>query len=250
MKALITGASSGIGRDMAIILDKLGYDLILVARRKDRLVELQKQLTNKVEIYTYDLSSTFNCVKLFNKVKKEDIEILVNNAGFGVFGDFTSTNMDKELDMIDTNIKAVHVLTKLFLGKFKEKDRGYILNVASSAAFQPGPLMASYYASKSYVYYLSCALYEELRREGSNVHISVLCPGPVDTEFNDVAGVTFGVKPLTSKYVANYAIKKMFKNKLVIIPGTGLKLAKFFGRFAPLKLLLKIIYNVQKKKVN
>ncbi len=250
MKALITGASSGIGRDMAIILDKLGYDLILVARRKDRLVELQKQLTNIVEIYTYDLSSTFNCVKLYNKVKKEDIEILVNNAGFGVFGDFTSTNMDKELDMIDTNIKAVHVLTKLFLGKFKEKDRGYILNVASSAAFQPGPLMASYYASKSYVYYLSCALYEELRREESNVHISVLCPGPVDTEFNDVAGVTFGVKPLTSKYVANYAIKKMFKNKLVIIPGTGLKLAKFFGRFAPLKLLLKIIYNVQKKKVN
>lgn len=250
MKALITGASSGIGRDFALKLDKMGYELILVARRKDRLVALQKELTNKSEIFTYDLSSTFNCVKLFNKLKKEDIDVVINNAGFGLFGKFNETSIDKELDMIDTNVKAVHILTKLFLQKFKEKNSGYILNVASSAAFQPGPLMAAYYASKSYVYNLTCALYEELKKDNSNVHVSVLCPGPVDTEFNDVAGVSFGVKPLTSEYVANYALKKMFKNKLVIIPGTGLKLAKFFSRFAPLKLLLNVIYNIQKKKIN
>ena len=250
MKAIITGASSGIGRDFALKLDRMGYELILVARRKDRLVNLQKELKNKSEILTYDLSSTFNCMKLFDKVKKEKIDVLINNAGFGVFGKFDETNIDKELDMIDTNVKAVHVLTKLFLKKFKEENHGYILNVASSAAFQPGPLMASYYASKSYVYNLTCAIYEELRRDKSNVHVSVLCPGPVDTEFNDVAGVRFGVKPLTSDYVASYAIKQMFKNKLIIIPGFGIKMTKFFGRLVPTKFIIKLIYNIQKKKVD
>lgn len=248
MVALITGASSGIGRDMAIELSNQGYDLILVARRKKKLEELKKQLNTKVEIVATDLSSTFNCMKLYHKYEKHPIDVLINNAGFGVFGEFSDINLDRELDLIDTNIKAPHVLTKLFLNDFKERDEGYILNVASSAAFFPGPLMASYYASKAYVLHLSEAIYEELKQEGSNVSISVLCPGPVDTEFNDVANVKFSLKGLKSDDVARYALKKMFQKKLVIVPGTTMKCVSLFHRFLPRKLLLHATYGIQKKK--
>lgn len=248
MKALITGASSGIGRDMAKILSARGYDLILVARRKDLLEQLKSELNTEVEIITMDISSTFNCMKLYNKVKKQDIDIVINNAGFGTFGNFSETNMNKELDMIDLNIKAVHSLTKVFLQDFKEKNKGYILNVASLAAFQAGPLMATYYATKAYVLRLTEAIYEELRREESNVYIGALCPGPVDTGFNDVAGVQFGVKALNSYDVANYAINKMFKRKLIIVPGLSTKLVYYFGNFIPRKVKLKVAYNIQKKK--
>ena len=151
--------------------------------------------------------------------------------------------------MIDTNIIAVHTLTKLFLQKFKKDNSGHILNVASSAAFQPGPLMSSYYASKAYVYNLSAAIYEELRKDNSNVRISVLCPGPVNTEFNDVAGVKFGVKALESNDVVQYTIKMMQKGKLRIIPGFSMRLLIFLEKFVPYKLLLKITYKIQKKKV-
>ena len=130
----------------------------------------------------------------------------------------------------------------------KEKNRGQILNVASIAGFMPGPLMATYYATKSYVYQLSTALYYEQKKKGSNVNISVLCPGPVDTNFNNVAGVKFGVKPLKSSYVAKYAIDEMLKGKMLIIPGFKMKCAKFFGRFVSDKFLLRITYRIQKKK--
>ena len=247
MKALITGASSGIGKDMARVLSDMGYDLILVARRKKKLEALKKELPTKVEIVSLDISSTFNCMKLYNKVKKENIDIVINNAGFGLFGEFSETDLDKELDMIDTNIKAVHILTKLFLKDFKERDYGYILNVASSAAFLSGPLMATYYATKGYVLKLTEAIYEELRREKSNVYIGALCPGPVNTEFNDVAKVKFNIKALESDYVANYAIYKMFKRKTIIIPGLTMKLATI-SKILPRKLMLRINYNIQKKK--
>ena len=248
MKALITGASSGIGSDMARILSNKGYDLILVARRKDRLEKLKNELKTDVEIISMDISSTFNCMKLYSKVKKQDIDILINNAGFGVFGSFDSTDLDKELDMIDINIKAVHTLTKLFLKDFIKKDKGYILNVASSAAFQPGPLMATYYATKAYVLHLTEAIYEELRRKNSKVYVGALCPGPVDTEFNDVANVSFSVKSMKSYDVAMYAIKQMFKRKLVIVPSVMMKLAHFFSNFAPTKLKLMVTYKIQKGK--
>lgn len=247
MKALVTGASSGIGREMAKILSDMGYDLILVARRKKKLEELKKQLTTKVTIINLDISSTYNCMKLYDKVKKEDIDIVINNAGFGLFGEFTETSLDKELDMIDTNIKAVHTLTKLFLKDFKEKDSGYILNVASSAAFLSGPLMSTYYATKGYVLKLTEAIYEELRREDSNVYIGALCPGPVDTEFNDVANVKFSIQSMNCHDVAEYAINQMFKRKLIIIPGWKMKFI-VFSRLLPRKLLLRINYNIQKKK--
>lgn len=248
MKALITGASSGIGADIAKVLSEMGYDLILVARRKTRLAKLKSELKTDVEIINMDISSTYNCLELFNQVKDEEIEILVNCAGFGVFGDFLSTSLDKELDMIDTNIKGLHVLTKLFLTEFNKRNRGYILNVASAAGFAPGPLMSGYYASKSYVLRLSESIYGELKAMKSNIGISVLCPGPVDTEFNKVAKVNFSVKSLKSIDVANYAVKKMFKKKLLIIPGVKIKLAYFFSRILPTKLLMKINYNIQSKK--
>ncbi|MDD4607627.1 MAG: SDR family oxidoreductase [Bacilli bacterium] len=248
MKALITGASSGIGRDMARILSSRGYDLILVARRKDRLEKLKKELNTNVEIIALDISSTFNCMKLYNKVKKQDIDIVINNAGFGIFGSFSETKLDPDLDMIDLNIKAVHSLTKVFLQDFKEKNKGYILNVASSAAFQGGPLMATYYATKAYVLRITEAIHEELRRENSNVYVGVLCPGPVNTEFNDVANVKFGVKALESYDVAEYAIKSMFKRKLIIIPGLMMKVTNVLGNFIPRKLKLRMTYNIQKGK--
>lgn len=250
MKALITGASSGIGLDMAKYLATMKCELILVARDKEKLENIQESLPTKVTIIVADLSNEQKVKELYVLTKNEKIDILINNAGFGVFGYFTETDLNKELEMIDTNIRAVHLLTKFFVKDMEKNNFGYILNVASSAAFQPGPLMATYYATKSYVYQLTEALYYEQKKKKTNVHVSVLCPGPVDTNFNNVAGVKFGVKPLKSSYVAKYAIDKMFKNKMLIIPGFTMKCAKFFGRFVSDKFLLRLAYRIQKKKIN
>lgn len=248
MIALITGSSSGIGRDMALYLSNKGYDLILVARREDRLLQLRKQIKTNVDIITIDISNNDNCKKLYEQVKDKNIDILINNAGFGIFGEFKDIQLEKELQLINTNIIAVHTLTKLFLNDFIKRDSGYIMNTASTAAFMSGPLMTSYYASKGYVLKLTEGIYEELRRKNSKVHICCLCPGPVDTEFNDVAKVKFGVKALKSNYVAKYAIDKMLKNKLIIIPGLINKLSVCFSKFLPRKLLIKITYKIQKRK--
>lgn len=248
MKALITGASSGLGREFARVLSEKGYDLILVARRKDRLEELKKELNTKVRIIPIDLSNETMCYDLFKIVEDEDIEVLINNAGFGLFGEFSKTDLDTELNMLDLNVKAVHILTKAFLYKFKKENKGYILNVASSAGFMSGPLMSTYYATKGYVLKLTEAIAYELKKEKSKVKISALCPGPVDTEFNEVAGVSFSVKPLSSEYVAKYAINKMFKGKTVIVPGFIIKLGIFGLRLIPRKLMLSIVYKIQKKK--
>ena len=247
MKALITGASSGIGRDMARELSAKGYDLVLVARDLDKLNEVKAELKTNVEVVSMDISSVKNCEKLYEEHK--DIDILINNAGFGDCGYFTQTNLDKEIAMINTNIVAYHTLTKLYLKDMKEKNRGTILNVASIAGFMPGPLMATYYATKNYVVRLSEALREELKKQKSKVQISILCPGPVNTNFNKVAEVQFALKGLSSEYVAKYAIEKMLKGKFYIVPGWKIKLAKIGCKIAPTQLVAQISYNMQKRKI-
>ena len=248
MKALITGASSGIGRDMARALARRGFALILVARREERLCQLAASLPVPVRVIPLDLSSADNCRALYEQVKGEDIDLLVNNAGRGLFGPFDETDLDAELAMLDVNIRATHILTKLFLPDFKRRDSGRILNVASSAAFLPGPLLSSYYASKAYVLRLTEAIYEELRRAGSRVTVSVLCPGPVSTEFDQVADVRFSTPALSSSYVAEYAVRQTLEGRLLIIPGAQMKLLRLAQRLAPDKLLARVCWHVQHRK--
>ncbi len=247
MKALITGASSGIGKDMAKELDKRGYDLVLVARDKEKLEEVKNSLKGEhIEIISMDLSEEENCKKLHSMVGS--VDVLINNAGFGVFGKFTETDLEKELQLIKTNITAVHILSKLYLKDMMDKNSGHILNVASIAGFMPGPLMDSYYASKSYVVRLSEGIREEIKKAKSKVKISILCPGPVNTNFNSVAGVEFGIYSLSSEKVAKYAIDKMLKNKFMIIPGMGIKIVKVLSKISPNNITAKFVYLMQSTK--
>ena len=247
MKALITGASSGMGRDMAKILSQKGYDLILVARDEKKLEEVKKQLKTEAKIVVMDISKEENCKKLYEE--NQDIDILINNAGFGDCGHFEETSLDKDIQMIHTNIIAYHILTKLYLKEMIKKDSGKILNVASIAGFMPGPLMTTYYSTKNYVVRFSESIREELRRKKSKVQISILCPGPVDTNFNKVADVEFALKGLSSEYVAKYAINKFLKGKFYIVPGWKIKLARIGAKLAPASFVAKISYNMQKRKI-
>lgn len=246
MRVLITGASSGIGRDMARYLSKLGYELVLVSRNEEELNKLKEELKTKVEVIAMDLSIKENCYKLYEEAK--DIDILINNAGFGVFGKFVETDLEKEVNLIQTNVTAVHILTKLYLKDMVKKDKGHILNVASIAGFMPGPLMAAYYASKNYVVTLTRSINKELNKSKSNVKLSLLCPGPVNTNFNNVANVKFKVKALSSQYVAKYAVDRMLKGKLIIIPGILIKIAKVMSKITPIAIVEEISYHMQVSK--
>lgn len=248
MKALVTGASSGIGYEISKYLAKRGYDIIVVARNRQALENLKEEIKTNVQIVCMDLSVVDNCVKLYENFKDENIDVLINNAGFGMYGNFDILDMNKEIEMINVNILACDILTKLFLKDMKKRDSGYILNVGSIAGFMPGPLMSSYYASKSYVVKLTQAIRKELKKSKSGVSVSVLCPGPVNTNFNNTAGVKFAVRPLSSEYVAKYAVDMMFKKKLVIVPGFTIKLARFFSKFTPDNILAEITYYIQTKK--
>lgn len=248
MTALITGASSGIGRDMARILARKGISLILVARRTGPMEELKKEFSVPTEIISCDLSDKNNIYALYEQVKDRNIDILINNAGFGVFGRFCDTDLERETEMIATNVTAPHMLMKLFLRDMKKRDFGYILNVASSAAFLPGPLFSSYYASKAYVHRLTRAVAYELKKEGSNVYVGSLCPGPIRTNFDEVANVRFSIPMLSSEFVAEYAIKKMFRKKQVIVPGLNMKAGRLGAKLAPERLQLYFAYNTQRKK--
>ncbi len=245
MKALITGASSGIGKEFAKILADKGYELVLVARDEERLKELQKELNTNTKIVSMDLSDENNCKKLH--ADNPDIDLLINNAGFGDCGNFTHTSLDKEINMINTNIVAYHILTKLYLIDMKKINKGHILNVASIAGFMPGPLMSTYYATKSYVVRLSEGIREELNKEKSNVKISILCPGPVNTNFNNVANVKFSLKQRNSYDIAKYAIDNL--SKFYIIPGIDIKFARLGAKLFPSSLVAKVTYMVQKRKL-
>lgn len=247
MLALITGASSGLGKEMAVYLSSLGYDLILVARREKRLEELKESLKTNVTIYNYDLLDIKNVFELYEQVKDKNIDFLINNAGFGIFGDFLNTDLNRELEMINLNIKAYHILTKLFLKDFVLEDKGRILNVASAAGFLAGPNLSTYYATKNYITKLTLAIYEELKTKKSNVKISALCPGPIATEFEKVAHGKFLIEEMNAKKVAKYAIDKALKNKLIIIPGLFTKIGLFLNRLIPWKISLKMVSKIQKR---
>lgn len=249
MLALVTGASSGIGYEISKYLSKLGYDIIAVARNLELLEKLKECCTTNVLILEMDLSVLDNCQKLYMKTKEKNIDILVNCAGFGVFGSYIETDLNKEINMLNLNILALHTLMKLYLQDMYIRNTGYILNVASIAGFMPGPLMSAYYASKAYVLRLTQAIAVELKQENSNVHVSVLCPGPVKTNFNKVAGVNFGINSLTSEFVAKYAIDKMLKNKLVIIPGKVTKILRILSKIFPDKIVSNVSYHIQTKKI-
>ena len=248
MKALITGATSGIGLSMARILAGKGWELILTGRNTDILQKLKKELKTSTEVITADLSDKNEVFRVYEFCREKSVDMLVNNAGYGIFGKFDETDLNDELNMINVNITALHILTKLFLRDFKRRDSGIILNVASSAGFLTGPLLSSYYASKNYVVRLSLAIAEELRRENSNVSITLRCPGPVNTNFNRRAGVTFSVKPISPDYAAEYALKKAFARKLIAIPTLTVQAGVFASRFIPHKLLSAVTYNIQKRK--
>ncbi len=249
MRALITGASSGIGRDMARVLAEKGYDLVLTARRADRLEALKEELSLKVkvEVLCFDLSSKESCYALYEQAG--EIDVLINNAGFGLFGDFLETDLDKELSMLHVNVRAMHILMKLYLADFVRRDSGYILNVASAAGFMPGgPMLDAYYATKAYILNLSRSVSKGLSKRKSRVVVSALCPGPVQTEFEAVAGVDFASVGKSSMSVAQYAIRGLFRGKRVIVPGVIFKLGRFITRLLPDGVLLSAAYVIQEPR--
>lgn len=251
--AVVTGASSGIGKEFAKRLAEEGYSLVLTARRKERLQALADELKEKgtkCEIIAADLSVKEECYRFFEQLADKKIGVFINNAGFGDCGKFLETDVEKELNMIDVNIKAVHLLMKLVLCKMQAQNGGYLLNVASSAGLIPaGPYMATYYATKNYVASLTRAVAQELKENGSNVYVGALCPGPVDTEFNDVANVKFRLSGISVERCVDYALKQMKHKKILIVPTLTIQAATTLGRFIPQPLYIRLAGTQQKKKL-
>ena len=198
-----------------------------------------------------DLTDREGCINLHKNVKEKygTIDILVNDAGFGTCGKFVDTDLEKEIKMIDTNIVALHILTKLFLQDMCKENKGRILNVASIAGFMPGPLMATYYSTKAYVVRLTQSIRHELFKMGSKVKICALCPGPVATNFNKVADVKFNLAEADSRYVAKYAVKKMFKNRTLIFPNFFIWLGRVFSKIMPDQVSSFFCYYAQRRKI-
>lgn len=246
--ALVTGASSGLGREFARQLSKKGYSIVAVARREDRLKELGKDIMTDYRYYTCDLTDFDEAEKVLEKIFDENrIEVVINNAGFGLCGEFEKLKIEDEFRMIDTNIKALQMILKASIIYFRDcRIKGSILNVSSSASLFPaGPYMATYYASKAYVTSLVSAVHYENR----DIYIGALCPGPVDTEFNKVANVRFALKGITPEYCVRYALKKMDRKKEIIIPEFKLKAACFFSKIMPRKFTVGIVSKQQRRKI-
>lgn len=249
MYSLITGASSGIGRAMAKELAKRGSDLILVARREAELKALKDQITQQykvdVVINVKDISKVENCKQLFSEVLSYQPYFVINNAGFGRVGLFSEIDLDSELSMIDTNIVAVQVLTKLFVNSMTD---GVILNVSSVAGMLPTPLMATYAATKSYVLNFSRAINQELKISKSKLRVLSLNPGPVITEFGKVAQTTQKMQGMSAERCAKIAIKGLLKRKSVIVPGFLMKVMRLLVKFLPTEIVMPIAYKIQNKK--
>lgn len=252
---LISGPTSGIGFEMAKIFSEKGFNLILVGRNKERLEKISRELENekcKCEIVVADLSDSKIHKKIFEQTKNHEVEILVNNAGFGLYGEFLETDLEKEIEMIQVNIVALTTLTKLFLPQMVQRKRGKILNVASTAAFQAGPLMAVYYATKTYVLHFSEAISEELI--GSGVSVTALCPGPTESGFQKEANMDSSIEVLQkrnlmdAKSVARIGYNALMKNKVIEVAGFRNKLTSELVRIIPRSMTRKIVKRIQMKQ--
>jgi short-subunit dehydrogenase len=252
--ALITGASSGIGYELSKLFARDNYNLVLVARNEGKLNQVADELTEKfgisVKIISKDLSLPTSAEEIFTTLQSESIQIdvLVNNAGYAVYGLFSETDPAVELGMIQTNIASLTYLTKLCLNEMLERGEGKILNVASTAAFQPGPLMAAYYATKAYVLSFSEAIANELR--GVGVTVTALCPGPTETGFQNRAGMEGsklikGKKIMDAETAAKVGYRALMKGKTVVIPGLKNKILAWSVRFTPRNMVTQIVRGLQ-----
>ena len=250
----ITGASSGIGREFARRYAKMGCRLILTARRADRLEALAEELRQAhgtvCHILTADLAREEECTRLCKELEGETLDIFINNAGFGVCGSYLETDAAKEEEMVRVNVEAMARLFRFAVRKMQAAGGGTILNVASSAGLLPGgPYMAGYYASKAYVASLTRGVAEELRQMHSPVYVCALCPGPVDTEFNDRAGVIFALKGITPEFCVDEALLDMMRHKIIIVPSAFMRLCTSVQKLVPTPLLMPIVARQQKKKL-
>lgn len=256
MRALITGATGGIGRELAKIFAANGHDLFLVARDAAGLASLARELAGVQTAWmAADLTSPSAPGEIFRETGRLALEIdtLVNNAGFGAYGPFSETDPAAEMAMIQVNVSALTHLTKLYLKEMLKNGSGKILNVASTAAFQPGPLMAVYYATKAYVLSFSEAVANEVK--GTGVSVTVLCPGPTDTGFHKRAG-TGKSKLVSGKFlnvmdarsVAEAGYRGLMKGKTVVIPGLKNKLMAESVRFAPRNMVTGIARMIQENR--
>ena len=250
--ALITGATSGLGYDFVKLFANDNYNLVLVARNEIKLQEIKNSYPHiKVTIISKDLSISSAAKELFNDIESRgiQIDILVNNAGFGSVGEFDELDIENQLNMIQLNIATLTELTYYFLPKMKLRKNGRILNVASTAAFQPGPLMAVYYATKAYVLSFSEALVDEL--SDSPVTVTTLCPGPTKTNFSSAANIKenkmFGM-PMNSDFVAKKGYQALMSGKRVSIPGGSNKLGAIGVKFIPRSIASKISKYISGKK--
>jgi short-subunit dehydrogenase len=240
--ALITGASSGIGREIAHLCAAAGYPVVLLARNEAALHDLASQLGPQARVLEADLSDPAAPAAIFDQLRGVDVELLINNAGFGLRGPFAETGWDAESRLIQVNVVALAYLTKLLLPGMLQRRSGRILNVASTAAFVPGPFMAAYYASKAFVRSFSESLAEEVA--GSGVTVTVLCPGPTETAFADRAGI--GTSPLfrgsvmSARDVARIGFDAMMSGKREVIAGGRNRAMMFFTRFAPRSVMAKV----------
>jgi len=249
MYALITGASSGIGKAIAYELAALKYDLILVARREPELLAIKTDLEAKYHIQVVlkvmDLSVAEHCHQLHNETSDLHPVIVINNAGFGRVGLFEDIDLASELNMIDLNIVALHILTKLFVSSMRE---GTILNVASMAGVFPTPMMASYAATKAYVLNFSRAVNYELKKSGRPIKVLTLTPGPVVTEFGEVAQSKQKMQGMSAERCAKIAVKGLLSGKSVIAPGFMMKTMRFILKFLPYGMAFPMAYKIQNKK--
>lgn len=248
MKALITGASSGIGKDMAIYLMEKGYEIIAVGKDEEKLKLLQQEYPKVTRYIVKDLSIEQNCYDLYEETKQEDLDIVINNAGFGSVGRFVDEPIDRAIVMAKVNSIAVHILFSLYLSDMVKKDRGNILNVSSISGFMPGPNMASYFATKAYTYRLTQGVQQELKEMKSKVKVSVVCPSPTHTSFDEVANLKFKMPYMTSKFVARKAIDGMLKGKRVITPGFYATGTKIFAKIFPDRLVGKVVGTIPMKR--